>query len=109
MGLRMDDLHAPTVASGPTSQPTANGTDSKRSLQALIAQKDNLEAELSALGSVLDSVGRMNSLTHIGGIDQHTARREHEHLSHHIRRLPSRRYRCRPNTHDKSTNHTAEE
>ncbi|KAF2170272.1 hypothetical protein M409DRAFT_19875 [Zasmidium cellare ATCC 36951] len=53
----MDDLHAPTVASGPTSRPTANGTDSKRSLQELIAQKDNLEAELSALGSVLDSHG----------------------------------------------------
>lgn len=58
MGLRMDDLHAPTVASGPTSRPTANGTDSKRTLQELIAQKDNLEAELSALGSVLDSVGQ---------------------------------------------------
>lgn len=57
MGLRMDDLHAPTVASGPTSQPTANGTHGRQSLRELIAQKDNVEAELSALGSVLDSVG----------------------------------------------------
>lgn len=56
MGLRMDDLHAPTVSSGPTSQPTANGTGEKKSLQELIAQKDNIEAELSALSSVLDSV-----------------------------------------------------
>ena len=57
MGLRMDDIHAPTVASGPTSQPTANGTEKKLSFQELIAKKENLEAELSALGSVLDSVG----------------------------------------------------
>lgn len=56
MGLRMDDLHAPTVSSGPTSQATTNGTDKKQSLQELISQKENVEAELSALGSVLDSV-----------------------------------------------------
>ena len=57
MGLRMDDLHAPTVSSGPTSQPVGNGTSGKKSLQELIAQKENVEAELSALSSVLDSVG----------------------------------------------------
>lgn len=56
MGLRMDDLHAPTVASGPSSQPATNGIEKQQSLQELIAQKENLEAELSALGSVLDSV-----------------------------------------------------
>jgi hypothetical protein len=56
MGLRMDDIHAPTIASGPTSQPTANGTSKKQTLQELSAQKENLEAELSALSSVLDSV-----------------------------------------------------
>lgn len=57
MGLKiMDDIHAPTVASGPTSRPTANGTEKKQSLQEIIAQKENVEAELSALGSVLDSV-----------------------------------------------------
>lgn len=56
MGLRMDDIHAPTIASGPTSQPTANGTTKKQTLQELSAQKENLEAELSALSSVLDSV-----------------------------------------------------
>jgi len=56
MGLRMDDIHAPTIASGPTSQPTTNGTSKKQTLQELSAQKENLEAELSALSSVLDSV-----------------------------------------------------
>ena len=55
MGLRMPDLHAPTVGSGPTSQATANGTG-ELTLQQLMAKKENLEAELSALGSVLDSV-----------------------------------------------------
>ncbi|KAK5129281.1 hypothetical protein LTR08_003637 [Meristemomyces frigidus] len=56
MGLRMDYLHAPTVASGPTSQAATNGTNKKLTLQELIAKKEDLEAELSALGSVLDSV-----------------------------------------------------
>ena len=56
MGLRMDDLHAPTVASGPTTQATTNGTHEEPSLQQLISQKENVEAELSTLGSVLDSV-----------------------------------------------------
>ena len=56
MGLRMDYLHAPTVASGPTSQATPNSTNTKLTLQELITKKENLEAELSALGSVLDSV-----------------------------------------------------
>jgi 26S proteasome non-ATPase regulatory subunit 9 len=57
MGLRMDDLHAPTIPSGPSSQPTTNGTSKKQSLQELSAQKENFEAELSALSSVLESVG----------------------------------------------------
>lgn len=56
MGLRMDDIHAPTVASGPTSHAQTNGTDKEPTFQELITQKENLEAELSALGSVLDSV-----------------------------------------------------
>lgn len=56
MGLRMDDLHAPTVASGPTSRTATNGVTKEQSFKELIEQKENLEAELSALGSVLDSV-----------------------------------------------------
>lgn len=56
MGLRMDDLHAPTVASGPNSQAYTNGTEKEPTFQELVAQKENLEAELDALGSVLKSV-----------------------------------------------------
>ncbi|KAF2793484.1 26S proteasome non-ATPase regulatory subunit 9 [Melanomma pulvis-pyrius CBS 109.77] len=54
----MDDIHAPTVSSGPTSSGYANGVSKDQlSLQELIAEKDRLEAELKALGQVLDSHG----------------------------------------------------
>lgn len=55
MGLRMDQLHAPTVASGATSSQQ-NGDKKQMSVQELIAEKDRVWGELSALGSVLDSV-----------------------------------------------------
>ena len=60
MGLRMDDIHTPTVPSGPTTdQRAANGIDKdKLSLMDLISEKTRVEEELSALGSVLDSVIR---------------------------------------------------
>ena len=59
MGLRMDDMHTPTVPSGPTSgQRATNGVGKdKLSLMDLIAEKTRVEEELTALGSVLDSVG----------------------------------------------------
>ena len=55
----MDDIHTPTVPSGPTTgQGAANGVaEDKLSLMDLIAEKTRVEEELSALGSVLDSVG----------------------------------------------------
>lgn len=58
MGLPMQDIHAPTLEAGPTSQPrrSDDGSDSNLSLQELIARKDNVEAELTALGNVLESV-----------------------------------------------------
>ena len=58
MGLRMDDIHTPTVPSGSTTgQGGANGVDKdKLSLMDLIAEKTKVEEELTALGSVLDSV-----------------------------------------------------
>jgi hypothetical protein len=57
MGLPMNNLHAPTVPSGPTSGPQGDrSTLDRLSLMELISRKDNLEAELKALGSVLDSV-----------------------------------------------------
>ncbi|KAK0509290.1 hypothetical protein JMJ35_008661 [Cladonia borealis] len=59
MGLRMDDIHTPTVPSGPTTgQRAANGIDKdKLSLMELMSEKTRVEEELSALGSVLDSHG----------------------------------------------------
>ncbi|EEH09232.1 conserved hypothetical protein [Histoplasma capsulatum G186AR] len=54
----MDDIHAPTVASGPTSTPGRNGRElSSLSLNELFDEKTRLEAELQALSSVLDSHG----------------------------------------------------
>jgi 26S proteasome non-ATPase regulatory subunit 9 len=55
--LIMDDIHAPTVSSGPTSSGYSNGIPKEQlSLQELIAEKDRVETELKALGQVLDSV-----------------------------------------------------
>lgn len=57
MGLRMDDLHTPTVPSGPTTRLQGNdAVISRLSLIDLIDRKERLEEELKALGSVLDSV-----------------------------------------------------
>lgn len=58
MGLNMDNIHNPSVPSGPTiNQDTSKGEGpNKVSLMDLMAQKEGIEAELSALGSVLDSV-----------------------------------------------------
>lgn len=88
MGLRMDDLHAPSVASGPTSQPAANGAAAQQSLPELIAKKESLEAELAALGSVLDSVCRRPCVDvgESGPPTNHDflARRRHEHVAHDL-------------------------
>lgn len=57
MGLPMDDLHAPTVPSGPsTSLPHHDASISKLSLMELIDRRDRVEGELKALGGVLVSV-----------------------------------------------------
>ncbi|KAK3393023.1 hypothetical protein B0H63DRAFT_7159 [Podospora didyma] len=52
---QMSNLHAPTIPSGPTTRPVANGHAANLSLAELQRRKDNVEAELKALGSVLDS------------------------------------------------------
>lgn len=62
MGLRMDDLHAPTVASGPTSNGATNGVSKDRlSLRDIIAERDRVEGELMALSAVLDSVSSVRT------------------------------------------------
>ncbi|KAF2735713.1 26S proteasome non-ATPase regulatory subunit 9 [Polyplosphaeria fusca] len=54
----MDDIHAPTVSSGPTSAGYTNGVSKDHlSLRELVAEKDRVEAELKELGKVLDSHG----------------------------------------------------
>ncbi|RDL36779.1 uncharacterized protein BP5553_06131 [Venustampulla echinocandica] len=53
----MENLHAPTVPSGPTSNPAGtNGIQTAGlTFTQLQTKKDNIEAELRALGSVLES------------------------------------------------------
>ena len=59
MGLplykNMDNLHAPTIPSGPTSAPATNG-HAHQTFPELQRKKQNLEEELKALSGVLDSV-----------------------------------------------------
>lgn len=54
--LRMNNLHAPTVPSGPTTARTTNGGAAHLTFAELQRKKENMEAELKALSSVLDSV-----------------------------------------------------
>lgn len=54
--LRMESMHAPTIPSGPTSRPPTDSTKPGLSIVELQAKKDNMEAELRALGRVLESV-----------------------------------------------------
>jgi 26S proteasome non-ATPase regulatory subunit 9 len=58
----MSGLHAPTIPSGPTSARTTNGNAKHLSFTELQRKKENLELELKALGSVLESVCRRFSL-----------------------------------------------
>ncbi|CAO1605392.1 putative 26S proteasome regulatory subunit [Xanthoria calcicola] len=71
MGLPMDDIHTPTVPSGPASTHTfgSGGRAGGASLLDLIAEKTRAEEELKTLSSVLDSHGvNMNtSLTTFDG------------------------------------------
>ncbi|KAK1989487.1 26S proteasome non-ATPase regulatory subunit 9 [Colletotrichum cereale] len=56
--LRMNNIHAPTVPSGPTSNSTTiNGRLGRLTFSELQKKKDDVEAELKALGAVLDSHG----------------------------------------------------
>ena len=54
----MDDIHTPSVTSGPVSSGYGNGVPKDdMTFDQLIAEKDRLEEELKALSAVLDSVG----------------------------------------------------
>ena len=58
MGLRMD-IHAPAAAR--SSDSAATNLDN-RSAMELITEKDKVEAELKALGEVLESVSTVLSM-----------------------------------------------
>lgn len=56
----MESMHTPTVASGPTATNGVRDLDlSKLTLPGLIEEKERLESELKALGSVLESVSEI--------------------------------------------------
>ncbi|KAF7590415.1 putative 26S proteasome regulatory subunit [Aspergillus hancockii] len=58
MGIHMDDnIHAPTVASGPTTTGGPDRDFTKLSMVNLMQEKERIEEELSALSSVLTSQG----------------------------------------------------
>ena len=57
----MNTLHAPTVPSGETSTSITNGDAGHLSFAELERKKDDIEAELKALGGVLDSVPMFNT------------------------------------------------
>ncbi|ODH17503.1 hypothetical protein ACO22_06274 [Paracoccidioides brasiliensis] len=71
MGILMNNIHAPTVASGPTfARGFVNGRDlSSLSLNELYEEKRLIENELKALSNVLDSHGvtMSTSLTTFNG------------------------------------------
>ncbi|MCJ1476302.1 putative 26S proteasome regulatory subunit [Lambiella insularis] len=55
----MDDIHTPTVPSGPVTASTRinHASEDNISLMELISEKERVESELTALSSVLDSHG----------------------------------------------------
>jgi 26S proteasome non-ATPase regulatory subunit 9 len=53
----MENLHAPTIPSGPTTSNGGGIRTAGLTLPELQVKKEALEAELRALGSVLESVG----------------------------------------------------
>ena len=61
MGLRMDDLHTPSVPSGPSSGATNGAPKDQLSLTELIAERDRIQSEILGLADVLDSVRTVSS------------------------------------------------
>ncbi len=58
----MDSIHTPSVPSGSGSGRSLDGPkDKAKSLLDLMSEKQTVESELSALGSVLDSVSDASS------------------------------------------------
>lgn len=56
MGLPMPDIHEPSIASSANDVHGTSKLDEHISFAELLAQKEKMESELKALGSVLASV-----------------------------------------------------
>lgn len=82
MGLPMSNIHLPTIVPASTESRAEH-----HSLQELIAAKDKIEGELSALGSVLDSVRTLPSMDVLMA-----ASCDDEYQSDHFRRFSARRH-----------------
>jgi hypothetical protein len=85
----MDNIHAPTVASGPASGGIPRDL-SKLSMPDLMQEKQRIEEELSALSSILQSVRSLNHRPLLLSLTLFIqAWGAYDLLSHHLRRLPS--------------------
>ena len=90
----MGDIHNPSVPSATAGPNGESKSDDSKPLMELIADKDRVESELTALGSVLDSVGsRTDPDARTVVADGMLAWSEHEYNTHYVRWLPARRYR----------------
>lgn len=92
----MENLHAPTIQSGPTTGIGPDGLKTKGlTLAELQVKKDGMEAELRALSAVLTSVHSLvqklfvNMLTSL-----YAAQRRYEYTIDDTRRIPKSRHRC---------------
>ncbi|KAM0179724.1 hypothetical protein ACHAPF_002672 [Botrytis cinerea] len=87
----MENLHAPTIPSGPTSGPgAANGIQTNGlTFSQLQAKKDNIEAEIKALSGVLDSAVRTTRSRIIYLKNDHKALMSviEKHIHEHFARL----------------------
>lgn len=91
-----DNIHAPTVPSGPRSGGTGFKDLSKLSMVELMNEKERIEAELSALSSVLTSVSaplKSDRITEFRLTSSSPAWSRHEHEPPHAGRVSTQRYR----------------
>lgn len=88
----MDNIHAPAIPSGPFSRPLANGNAAHLSFAELSQKKGNLEAELKALGGILDSVSTPTRRTANVLLTDYTAWSYYGDASYHGRWVSKIRY-----------------
>ena len=92
----MDNIHAPTVPSGPTTAPVTNGSTAQLSFTDLQQKKNDLEEELKALGSVLDSVRPFRPPNYMELINMSSAWCDYGYAFGDKGWVSKIRHRCRP-------------